>query len=134
MRDNHDQFPELLSAYKREGQYFGEITVCINEETRSFEFGLSLQGYQSLIKILSYRPFDATPGIKYHYFFTPTIHGTLERETNIRTVNIRIEQGKNGKEFEFELSTDLIANLKWFFELKNFNDASYLKELTNTNK
>ena len=42
---------------------------------------------------------------------------------------IRIQQGLRGKQVEVYAPKDLLANLTWFFKLKDFNDAAHLPEL-----
>ena len=42
-------------------------------------------------------------------------------------MTIRIEQNKDGKEIEIEAPTDLVANLKWFFELDDLGKAEHLR-------
>ena len=126
MRDNHEDLPELISAFERDGNYFGEISMTIKNETRTYEFVLTPQAYRAFKKMTSTRPFDTTPGLKYRYFFVPKVGGTYGAET--RTIAVRIEEGKKGKNFDVEAPVSLIANLMWFFELKDFSEAAHLKE------
>ena len=58
MRDNHDRMPELLTAYERDGLFFGAIAVTLDTECRQFEFGLPHNDYMALRRILQARPFD----------------------------------------------------------------------------
>jgi hypothetical protein len=126
MRDNRQGLPELLAAYERDGRYFAEVAVTINGDSRSFEIGLTPPSYTSFKKMISFRPFDNSPGLTYRYFFVPSVGGTIG--ASVRTTQIRVEQGKNGKQFDIEAPKELIANLIWFFELKDFVKAAHLKE------
>jgi hypothetical protein len=40
---------------------------------------------------------------------------------------IRIEQGSNGRGFEFEMPRILISNLLWFHEMKSLKPAQHLR-------
>jgi hypothetical protein len=69
------------------------------------------------------------PGLKYKYYFVP---GISKNSDNISCkVAFRIVQGNNAKDFEFTLTNELFANLLWFFEMKNFEEAKHLKEIEN---
>jgi hypothetical protein len=127
MRDNHEELPELIKAYECNGHYFGEISVTINDETCSYEIGLTLDAYHSFKRMTSLRPFDTTPGLKHRYFFVPSLGGTPGARK--RVTPIRVEQGRSSKQIEVEASIDLIVNLIWFFDLKNFSKAAHLKEI-----
>lgn len=42
-------------------------------------------------------------------------------------MTVRVEQGRNGKQVETEAPRDLVANLMWFFELKDWAQAEHLR-------
>ena len=128
MRDNNQGLPELLAAYERDGHYFGEVSVTIKGDTRTYEIGLTLEAYRSFKRMTSLQPFDKMPGLKHRYFFVPSLGGTPG--ASVRTTQVRVEQGENGKQFNVEASTVLAANMMWFVELKDFANASHLKETT----
>lgn len=128
MRDNHDQLPELLKAYKRGDDCFAAIGCTIEGKTRAYEIGLTPQEFTAISKMLSLRPFDNTPGLKYRYFFVPSITMGGNTKDEIRTTKIRVELGNQSKQIDVQAPLHLIQNLFWFFGLKDFSQASHLKE------
>ena len=123
MRDTHDQMPEILDAYERGETYFGSVRVTIDDETRDLEFGVPIEDYKALRHILQTRPFDQLPGIQYRHFIAGSI-GRLGE--NRASINIRIEQGHNGRQVTFEVPLSLARNLYWFFQLKDFKESAHL--------
>jgi hypothetical protein len=127
MRDNNKGLSEIIEVYSKKGCHFAIIKKEINNITKAFEIGISKKSYLCLLKILSIRPFDNIPGLRYRYFHVPSIRRNSIRD--IYYTEIRIEQGKNGKQFEVECTKELISNLIWFFELKDFKLTKHLKEI-----
>ncbi|HET6840887.1 MAG TPA: hypothetical protein VFK06_04260 [Candidatus Angelobacter sp.] len=127
MRDNHNGCPELFDAYERDGLYFGAVRVTVAGEIAAFEFGVQKSGYLSLKRILQSRPFEHR-GL-YRYFFTGTFS---KRESASETVKfcVRIEQGRNGKNYDFYGPVSLVANLRWFQSLENLESTTNLKRLS----
>jgi len=123
MRDTHESMPELLAAYERDGQYFGSVRITISGASRAFEFGVPFDGFRSLRRILQTRPFDQMPGIQYRYFIGGSIGPRAEDRA---VVDIRIEQGRDGRLMDFEVPLLLARNFYWFKKLKNYEDASHL--------
>ena len=128
MRDNHKQLPEIISVFQRDGNYFGIIETSISEDFRKFEIGLQADAYSTIQKILQSRPFDSMPGVKYRYFFVPTVQKSLDGKTC--SVQIRIEQGQNSKQLDFVVPHILAQNITWFFQLKDFSEAKHLTQIT----
>lgn len=125
MRDDHEGMPEIIDAFEMDGQYFGIVGVEISGESRKFGFGISQAGYRALKRVLQLRPFDSLPGLKHRYYFAAVYRkaqGSLEMQ-------VRVEQGKNGKQLAAHAPKDLIANLKWFMELKDFSEAAHLSDV-----
>jgi hypothetical protein len=129
MRDNHGGLPEIIDAYERDGQYFGCVTLTIGAHSKTYEFGIDQMSYTAIKKILNLRPFEHMPGVKYRYFFSPKA-GRRAPYSSKTFCSIRIEQEKKRKEFEIDAPETVIANLMWFVEVKDFNELSYLHEIT----
>jgi hypothetical protein len=127
MRDSHDGYPELLDAYQREGSYFGAVRVIVAGEAAAFEFGVDERGYFSLKRVLQSRPFE--PRGQYRYFFRGNFS---KRETASDTVrfSVHIEEGANGKGFDFAGPVSLVSNLLWFQSLKDLQATASLKRLS----
>jgi hypothetical protein len=132
MRDNHEGMPEIVDAFKENEQHIGVITIEINGVTKKFRFGVTQKGYLTLKKVLQLRPFDMMPGLKHHYFFA----GGSFRLVNIETlelgdceITIRVEQGKNGKEVSIPATKELMQNLNWAKQMKDFSEAAHLPEV-----
>ncbi len=125
MRDNHEGMPEIIEVFEVDGQYFGVVGVEIGGESRKFCFGVSQAGYRALKRVLQLRPFDSSPGLKYHYYFA----AVYRKAKDSLEMQIRVEQGKNGKQCAAHAPKDLLANLRLFMELKDFSEAAYLSDV-----
>ena len=97
-----------------------------------FGFGVSQAGYRALKRVLQLHPFDSLPGLKHRYFFAGT-HWKLEDSSDCG-MKVRIEQGKEGKQVDSRVPKDLLANLRWFSELKDFSEAAHLAEVSLSKK
>ena len=131
MRDTHEGMPELVAAYDRDGHYFGCVAVTIAGESRQLEFGVQAESYRALRRILQSRPYDKLPGLQYRYFIA---HAISRAGPNTVSVDIRIEQGPNGRQFPFEVPFALAQNLLWFAGLKDFSAASHLRTVLPENR
>ena len=128
MRDNHVGYPELLDAYERDGLYFGAVRVTVADAVASFEFGVEQREYVALKQILQTRPFD--PLGKHRYFFKGNF-SKREPDSDTVSIDVRIEQGINGKSFEnFRGPVSLVSNLLWFQSLEDLQDTAALKRLS----
>ena len=123
MRDNHDRMPELLTAYERDGQFFGAVAVTLDFECRQFEFGLPHSHYTALQRIFQSRPFDQLPGLQYRFFIVDSVRRLGGERVEL---TIRIEQGHSARQFPFEVPQPLAANLLWFARLRDFSGTSHL--------
>jgi hypothetical protein len=128
MRDNHQGYTEILDTYERDGFYFGVVRVMVSVESAAFEFGVDGRSYSALKGILQTRPFDQMAGAPYRYFFTGG-HSKKSSEADLITISIRIEEGRNAKNFSFECPVSLAQNLKWFHSLTDLTQAAALKRL-----
>jgi hypothetical protein len=129
MRDNHGGYPEIMSAYEREGQYFGVVRIVLSDATPTLEFGVSAAGYAALKNILNTRPFDSMPGVPYRYFFSGSFTGAVKPQQEVFAFRIRIEQGIAAKKFEFRGPKELLANLLWFAKLESLEQTFGLRRL-----
>jgi len=128
MRDNHDGLLEILDAFEKAGQYFGVVKVEIGGQSKKFSFGVSQAGYRALKKVLQLHPFDSLPGLKHRYFFARAYRSDSEHG-----MQVRVEQGKDGKQVDALGPQDLLANLRWFSELRDFSEAAHLAEVPLSN-
>src|SRR5712692_6616188 len=127
MRDTHEGMPEIVDAFEKDGQYVGIVGIELGDTSRQFQFGVSLDGYRALRKILQLRPFDSMPGVKQKYFFARS-YGKIPGSSDYRT-DVRVEQGRDGKKTEVRVPKDLLSNLVWFSEIKDFSEAAHLTEV-----
>jgi hypothetical protein len=127
MRDNHEGMPEIVDALVESGQYFGVIGIEIGGELKKFRFGVSQADYRALKRVLQLRPFDSLPGLKHRYFFAEA-YWKLEGSSDCG-MKVRVEQSKDGKQVDVRVPKDLLANLRWFAELKDFSEAAHLPEI-----
>lgn len=124
MRDTHEGMPEIIDAFEKEGQYFGVVGIERDRVRRQFQFGVSVDGYRALRKILQLRPFDSMPGVQQQYFFARQ-YGKMPGVSDYKTY-VRVEQNKQGKQIEVRVPKDLLSNLVWFSEIKGFDEAAHL--------
>ena len=132
MRDNHEGMPEIVDAFKDDEQHFGVFAVEIGGITKKFHFGVTRQGYLTLKKVLQLRPFDMMPGLKHQYFYAGGSFRLLDTETlelGDCEIAIRVEQGKNGKTVSLEAPKELMQNLNWAKQLKDFSETAHLREV-----
>jgi hypothetical protein len=123
MRDNHAGMPEIVDALDENGNFFAVVQLERGGETKRFRFGISRNGYSALRHTLQLRPFDQAAGAQYRYFFVSRVRRT---EGDRVMMTVRVEQGRDGKQFEVESPRDVVANLMWFWELKDWNQAQHL--------
>ena len=124
MRYPLNKFPEIVDAYARDNLYFAAIRLIRLDSDRVFELGISEASYRALRRLFQLRPFDKLPGIKYRYFFD-SCHSRRD-DPNRCIGTIRIEQGRDARNFQVELPEHLIANLLWFYEMESHVPASHL--------
>lgn len=132
MRDNNEGMPEIIDAFKENDCYFGVVAITVNDLTKKFRFGLSKQNYLTIRRILQFRPFDKLGGLRYRYFFSGGSYRLINTETlelGDCEITIRIEQNKNGKEFTFPATKELMQNLSWANQIKDFKEAEHLPEV-----
>ena len=132
MRDNHEGMPEIIDAFKENEQHFGVFAVEINGVRKKFSFGVTRKGYTTLKKVLQLRPFDMMAGLKHQYFYSGGSFRLLDTETlelGDCEIAIRVEQGKNGKTVSLKAPKELMQNLNWAKQLKDFIEAAHLPEV-----
>ena len=128
MRDNSEGQVELVDAHERNGHFFGVVRVNGAGQTAAFEFGISAEGYSALKRVFNARPFDATPGLRYSYFFTGS-YGREKLGAEPGAVSRTYRAGRTATAFEFSTPTTLLSNLLWFMELETLKSASALKRI-----
>jgi hypothetical protein len=132
MRDNHQGMPEIVDAFTENDQCFGVFAVEINGVRKKFRFGVTRKGYLTLKNVLQLRPFEMMPGLKHQYFYAGGSFRLLNTETmelGDCEIAIRVEQGKNGRTISLSSPKELMQNLNWAQQLKDFNEAAHLEEV-----
>ena len=124
MRDNREGMPEIVDALEESGRYFGVVQLEREGVHKHFRFGVSQDGYSALKRTLQVRPFEQIAGTRYRYFFVPTT--SFHPESRSLMMVVRVEHGRDGKQVEIESPRDLIATLKWFDELDDWQKAQHL--------
>ena len=126
MRDNHEGLPEIVDAVERDGHYFGVAQVSFGGARHAFEFGVDAEGFRTLRKVLQFRPLGSTEPGSCRYFFAPSV-GLVAPESELASFDVRVEQGREGRQFAFTGPRSLVAILVWFLELKSPAGASHLR-------
>lgn len=124
MRDRDPHAPEILRVGDEPAGDFAEVELTRGHEIGRFRFGVSTTGKAVVRRILTTRPFDAMPGLKYRYFYagqggrgSPPIH----------LLYVRVEQGHDARTLEFEAPADLVGVLEWFRGLSDLETAAHLR-------
>ena len=120
MRDNHDGLPEILDATEQDGHYFCLVQLEREGKQKRFRFGVGHDGYSALKHVLQLRPFDQTPGVRYRYFFVPSVQ---RLEGDRMKMAVRVELGKVSKQVDIEAQREVVAHLMWFYELDDWAKA-----------
>jgi hypothetical protein len=120
--------PELVMAYEREGNYFAAIRIEISGEPATFECSVEPTAFKALSRVFQCRPLAEMPGVPYRYFFQGSF-GRKRIGFEPVTFGVRIEAGRSAKTFQFDGPTPLVANLRWFFDLRKEEKASALRLL-----
>ena len=123
MRDNSDHLPEILEITETDDHFFCTVLLKSAERSQKFRFGMSRISRDALAKVLQSRPFNVMSGLNYRYFFVPSVAKLSEGKANAA---IRIELGQDAKNIDFILTTELVANFLWFFELNDWSTAAHL--------
>ena len=120
MRDNHEGMLEFIDAFKKDGHYF----AVIEHKSKTFQFGISHLGYQTLKRAMQLRAFDMMPGRKYRYFYAGSQRRLVDDEFSM---DVRVELDRDATKKEISIPKDLHANLLWFTRLGNIADAEHLE-------
>jgi hypothetical protein len=122
MRDNSEGMPELIEANAEPEGFFGIIRCRDETGKRSYRIGLQEYEYKAWRKVLTTRPFDRMSMEPCRYFFA----GAGRHSDRKTYATFRIEQGSEGRQFDIDLPEHAVANLVWFFQLKDPKDADHL--------
>ena len=125
MRDNHQEMPEILDAYQRDNAHFGVVRISFGEEFQTFEFGLDLDAFKALRKIIESRPLGEMPGVSHRHFFARVYGGRLSEPREL-TMSVRVETDRNAKTLDFPVPQSLLSNMLWFAELEDPIQAAHL--------
>ena len=125
MRDNHDRMPEMIMAFEENGLFFGVIQLERDNESRRFQSILSHASYLALKSILALRPFSTMPGVPYRYFFVPV---WLKMREGKRVMVVRVEQERDSRQMDVEVTQELSAVLTWFQQLKEWDEAEHVRQ------
>ena len=124
MRDTSDGMIEIIKVIEESDGYYSIIEIHIQNEKERLRFGVTQNSYKALRKILQSRPLDTMPGLNYRYFWDRSIGRKTEKNIFI---GIRCEVEGKSKSFDFEVPQELASNLKWFAELKSFDEVEHLR-------
>ena len=124
MRDNHEKMPEILDTFEEGGNAFAIVALEREQQILKFRIGITPAGYKALKRVLQFHPFEKIPGTKYRYFFSGS---ASKKEPSGYQMGVRVERGKDGKQFYFEAPKELIQNMVWFYQTKDLREAEDLK-------
>lgn len=125
MRDTHDMMPEIIDALEQNGSFYGIIQLQHHAESRRYQISLTQASYLSLKIILNQRPLSTMPGVPYRCFFAPVWFKTTQGK---QAMAVRVEQGRDSKQIDVEVTQELAAILAWFYELQDWGEAEYVRQ------
>jgi hypothetical protein len=126
MRDNNDGMIELLGATQPEPDVYGcQVQTILNEETVSVQFEITQYEFVLLKKIVTTRPLSSATISDYRYFFAGSYR--MNDSSGKAATAIRIEQGAQHKQFWFEITERLLANIIWLEKIKSVDELAQLR-------
>jgi hypothetical protein len=127
MRDSNDQMIELLDVKYEQNVYSSLVRHSINKEQLRIRFSIIPIDYGRLKKIFQFRPFENTGVAPYRYFFTYSYSKDSEDE-DLASMDIRVEQLGNHKNYNFPMSRKYISNLLWINTITDKRQLDHLIE------
>jgi hypothetical protein len=114
---------ELLEAVESAGNFFAVVRLERDNEQRCFRFGISRAGYTALKQIQQARIFDELPGVRYLFHF---VGATARYDADHGAMAVKVVQGDRSKHVNIDAPLAFIANLKWWSELDDWDEAAHL--------
>lgn len=116
---------ELLGATQPESNLYAcQAQIIIDAEPIRVQFGVKQYEFVLLKKILTTRPFSSVVLSDYRYYFAGSYR--TNDSAGKAALAIRIEQGAQHKQFWFEITEELLANLFWLERIKSVNEVAHL--------
>jgi hypothetical protein len=122
LRDDSDGMPELVRVLERNGHALGLVRITIGRDVRDLELPLTAATRAGFVRVLNVQPFDQMPGQPYRYFFARSIR-RLE-SGDAAEVGIRVEAGRDAKNFDVIVPLEFAKNLVWLSELKDWSEVA----------
>lgn len=119
MRDTHENMIEIVSVANENNIHRATIRLDLEGEILTLQFAIQPEDYGHVKKILTFRPFEDTGFAHYKYYFALSYSKSNENNKESAFIDIRVEQLKQHKQFEFEVSRQFVSNLLWFSETKD---------------
>jgi len=113
MRDTNENMIELLNVSNADNIYSSLIRHTISDEELNLRFGIDINDFGHLKRILEFRPYENTGVAPYQYFFALSYRNDHDNN-DIAFTDIRVEQLDRHKQYEFKISKKYIANILWF--------------------
>ena len=127
MRDSNEHMIELLEVKFENNVYSSLVIRSINNVPLKVRFSIIPTDYSRLKRIFQFRPFENTGVAPYRYFFTGS-YSKDSKDDELASMDIRVEQLRNHKQFEFQASRKYISNLLWLNTIANRNQIEHLIE------
>ena len=126
LRDTNENMIELLDVNKKDNIYSSTVLHKIEGKDIKINFGIEKSDFSRLKRILEFQPFQSGGFGKYRYFFALNYRINSEQK-ELYFTNVRVEQLKLNKEYEFELSKKFISNLLWLDQIEFEENIIHLK-------
>jgi hypothetical protein len=125
MRDNNEEMVQLLGAMQLEPNVYAcQAQIIINESPVRVQFGINQYEFVLLKKIVTARPLTSLMLSDYRFYFAGSYR--MNDSTGKAALAIRIEQGTQNKQFWFEITEKVIANLRWLEGIEAIDEVAHL--------
>jgi hypothetical protein len=122
MRGSHEDMVQILDAFEKEGNFFAQIELFVNSQRSIYQFGVTRSGYNTIKRIMQFRPFDPLSQSKYRYYW----HYGCGPDKDFY-LSIQFEQDNNVKVYPIKADKLLGSNLRWFLKNRNSSEIESLR-------
>jgi len=122
MRTKHEDMIEIIDTFEREEGYFAQIGKYFNGKQSIYQFGVTKHGYNTIKRIMQFKPFDKLSQSKYQYYWN---YGCGTDDDFY--LDIQFEQDNNAKSYPIKADKKIGSNLRWFIEITDSKKIEHLK-------
>ncbi|NQU39595.1 MAG: hypothetical protein HQ523_06550 [Lentisphaerae bacterium] len=121
----HEDLLEILSAYEKDGEYLGVVSILMNGVAHHYELKLEGAARRTFKEIIQLQPFGKHGGTT-RYFFVPPSRRAPDPTTSVY-IKIRVEEGTMDTVVDIRAPRALQTCFEWLNQLE---DASQIPRLS----